>query len=460
MQHKPSNNKKYNSSENHTQFAEKNVCLSEKRVKGDKMYSKFYNRVFSFCCSVACKYFKADCNVSKEFEAQVKSDKPMLILCNHLSSIDFLFASKPLWGKKVSFVVADNMHYSNKFLLGALKKYHSIFKKQFSLDILCIKKIKNYIDNGVSVVICPEGKVSAEGVTAEIQPSIGKLVKFLNCAVGKIVVSGAGLTRPKWAYSTRVGKIEGNANMLFSKQDVENLSVDEIYHKIANELAHNEHIYQEEKQILFKGKNFARGLERLLYKCPVCGEEFCNQTENDVIRCTKCGNMIRYEHNGKLVGINGGNAPFSRIDEWAEWQKEQELQEEIKTKVPITYPVWLFVGNREKVAYDFIAEGRLTYLDGVFQFVCDKPYIDKDVELDFNVSYMTPHIKTNGLKKYIDKKYQNLLFDMRNVPTVANIPGDTLDLMYENDACRFMFYEQRASTKLAYRVENYYKTKG
>lgn len=98
------------------------------------------------------------------------------------------------------------------------------------------KEYQKYLDQGISVLICPEGKVSANGVTGAIAPSIARLVQWLGYPVGVIKMQGASLARPKWAYNLRFvrrGRVVTNCDMLFTKEEAKSLSKEEIYQKSA-----------------------------------------------------------------------------------------------------------------------------------------------------------------------------------------------------------------------------------
>ena len=57
----------------------------------------------------------------------------------------------------------------------------------------------------------------------------------------------------------------------------------------------------------------ARGLDRIIYKCPACLKEGTITAEGEHIRC-ECGFDATLDNFYKLH-----NAPFSRVNEWFEW---------------------------------------------------------------------------------------------------------------------------------------------
>lgn len=122
---------------------------------------------------------------------------PYLIVGNHTSPIDFLYFTAGVYRKPINFVVAENMIYRKVY--GAfIRSFGTIKKKQFTADFQCIKQIKKNIDAGTHVLLFPEGRVSIDGTTGYIAPSIGKLIKFLDCTVVAGVTHGGYTGGPKW----------------------------------------------------------------------------------------------------------------------------------------------------------------------------------------------------------------------------------------------------------------------
>ena len=219
-------------------------------------WNAFLYSALKFISKRIRRHFKAKEEVSEAFKTQLKSG-PMIIVCNHLTNYDFAYFMAPFKKEKVNFVVADIMKYSNKLFAFLFKHYHVISKKQFYADFTCIKTIKRYLDDGINVIICPEGKETSDGQTGVIMPSISRLIKWLKYPVGYIKIHGLGLIAPKWGHSIKKGPSDVYCDMLFTKDEVESLDNDSMYEKISEKLSYNEHEYQEENGYIYKGKMFA-----------------------------------------------------------------------------------------------------------------------------------------------------------------------------------------------------------
>lgn len=412
---------------------------AEKRKKAeDKMFSRFHYLLLMAVCGVLRLKFRAKSRLSPAFLAQ-KKEGAMLVLSNHVSPFDFAWFTTPFLGKKVSFVVAETMKYSQPVFAGLIDGYHAIVKKQFYADYTCIKNIKRYLEAGISVILCPEGKVSADGRTAPMAFAVAKLVKWLGFPVASCVISGAGLTRPKWAHSSRKGRVVCEMDMLMSAEDIAKLSAGEIMAKIDSALAHNEHAWQAENGVVFKGRRYAEGLENLLYRCPVCGEEFAMHAAGNAIMCEKCGFAAAYTRTGKIVGCGGEssrNCP-ARIDEWYDGIRSCVAAEVKRPGFALSEPVRVMTENEKGNGYRYAATGTLS--------------LDRE-KLVFRAAE-DDEFKAEDAPDLLETPVSAL-------PTVASLPGVSLDLSDGKHTYRMVFTARPAATKFALALEEMNAEKG
>ena len=328
------------------------------KKRAEKTFSLPHYMLLMAVCGVLRLRFGAKSELSESFRAQ-KKHGAMLVLSNHVSAFDFAWFTTPFLGKKVSFVVAETMKYSQPIFAGLIDGYRAIVKKQFYADYTCIKNIKRYLDDGVSVILCPEGKVSADGRTAPMAFSIAKLVKWLGYPVASCVISGAGLTRPKWAHSSRSGGVVCKMDMMMTSDEAKSLSAGEIMERIDRTLAHNEHAWQEETGRVYRGRKYAEGLSDLLYRCPACGEKFRMTSAGNAIMCEKCGFAAAYTRTGKLLPANGSDCP-DRIDRWYDLIARQVAEEVKREDFRLSEPVRLTMENDKGNGYKYGTAGTLT----------------------------------------------------------------------------------------------------
>lgn len=423
-----------------------------KKAKMKDMWSTRHYLLLIFICAVLRLRFNAHAVKTKAFDEQKKKGA-MLVLCNHTSALDFAYFTPPFFYGKISFVVAENMMYSTPIFAKVIKGYHAITKKQYFADYTCIKNIKRYLDAGISVILCPEGKVSADGKTGVMPRSITRLVKWLGYPVASVVTKGASLTRPKWAHGSRTGRITSYCDMLMSAEETKSLSDDEIFDKIEKRLAYNEHIYHIESGIRFRGKKYAEGLERLLYRCPKCGAEFKITAKGDVLTCSNCGNAVRYPDTGGLVPMAADSICPERIDLWYDDERAEVAKEVANEDFSILKPVNLFLENENKNGYRFVTKGNLLLDKEKIEFRSTLDRRPKNVASEYKIGDMKYEFDENGETEPVEEDLKLISFPVKNFVTIAYLPGSSLDLYDGNHTYRMMFSEDLASTKYALAIE-------
>lgn len=423
------------------------------------MFSPRHYVLLMIVCAILRMRFRARSKLSPAFREQ-KRKGAMLVLSNHVSAMDFSYFTTTFLGKKVSFVVAENMMYSTPIFATMIQGYHAITKKQFFADYTCIKNIKKYLDHGISVILCPEGKVSAEGKTGPMLASIARLVKWLGYPVASSVICGGGIARPKWAHTGRTGKVVCHMDIMMTQEEVNSMTPAQIMERIETSLDHNEHVWQIENKVKFRGKRFAEGLERLLYRCPDCGEEFSMRTKDDEIFCEKCGFRARYTHYGKLEKVNGNRCP-ERIDLWFDEEKDAVRKQVSEPGFEICKPVCLFLENANKNGYRFVTAGKLTLDKDNLTFEADGDYRPKNVDSKYKIGEMDFTSPVEGVEtEPVEEEFKHMVFPIKNFVTIANIPGDSLDLYDEKHTYRMMFSKEKASTKYVLSIEEINDTLG
>lgn len=355
---------------------------------------------------------------------------PMLVLCNHACAIDFAFLSMGIWPRKLSYVVAENMLYWPGFNF-FVRHSGSITKKQYVSDFFCIKSIKRYLDGGVSVMMFPEGKVTNDGRTGYIAPSVAKLVKWLGYPVAIGITNGAAVSSPKWAYNkTRRGKLLVDMEIALTSEQLKEMSQDEIYAVIKEKLQHNDNEFQIQNRIKMSGKRFAEGLERIFYKCPKCGAECTYTSKDDVATCSACGNSVRYLRTGELVPASEDAVVFDRIDQWTAWEREELRKETAAEDFSVSDKVELFLENDEIRKIVKVGEGKLTLNREKLCFEGTKS--DEPFQIEFPLEF---------------------------VPTTVVLPGFSIDMYDEEHTYRFVFTDRLISTKYSMAVEVMYEAR-
>lgn len=351
---------------------------------------------------------------------------PYLIVGNHTSPIDFLYFTAGVYPKPINFVVAENMIYRKVY--GAfIRSFGTIKKKQFTADFACIKQIKKNIDAGTHVLLFPEGRVSIDGTTGYIAPSIGKLIKFLNCPVIKGITVGSYVTRPKWG-KKRPGKVTLKMEPLLSTDDIGDMSNEEIYEYILKNFSYDDNVAFKEQNRKVYGLRLAETLEKLLYKCPRCGAEFKNKSKYRTFRCTACGNTVKYNTDGTLSPSGENDKCFEFVSEWYKFQRDEVKKEVENPDYSFEENVTLLLTDDKTHRFEEAGKGKI---------VLDK----------------------NGITYVGTKCGQEIsrTFGLKNHPTVAYKLAQNIEIAEDNEIFKFVFENGFHTAKFVLAVEELHK---
>ena len=217
-------------------------------------------------------------------------DGPCFVIFNHLSRIDHMYVMEACYPRRVN-ILAGYSEFFRSHLHFAFRLNRVLPKKQYTEEIASTKAILSIIRRGGCVAFAPEGLASNDGTPKPIVPHTGYLFKKLKVPVYFVELRGQYLQNTKVCLDERYGETFAKLSLLFSKEDLERLSGDEIDARINEAFRHDEYAWQKEKKIRWdmRGRPCYR-LNDLLYRCPKCGGEFTMKATDTEIRCTVCGN--------------------------------------------------------------------------------------------------------------------------------------------------------------------------
>lgn len=195
-------------------------------------------------------------------------------------------------------------------------------KKDATAIILLMKHLKA----GHNCCLFAEGNRSFTGETGEIVRATGKLVKATGVSLVTYRFEGGYLTTPRWAYTKRKGYFKGGVVKVYSPEEIQKMSLDEINKIINSDLYENAYKRQEIKYSIYKGKRLAEGIEAVLYSCPVCKSVGTIVGKKNKCLCSNCGKVAIYTEQGLLEG----DFPFKTILDWDKWQQKELERNTIK----------------------------------------------------------------------------------------------------------------------------------
>ena len=253
-------------------------------------------------------------------------DGPCFVIFNHLSRADHLYVMRACYPRITNMMASHNEFYRLKFAaVFALNKV--IPKKNNSPDMRSIKAVGDVIKAGGCVTLAPEGLVSEYGGNQPIVPGTSKMFKHFKVPVYLCYLEGQYLQSTKVCLDHRKGETFVTMTRLFSKEDVEKLSVEEMDDIINEKFKRNEYAWNAEKKIKWETNGrICERLEDICYKCPKCGKEFTMKGEGDKIVCLNCGNGASMDDYYQFHPFENAVIPTSPF-EWVEYERKEIIKE-------------------------------------------------------------------------------------------------------------------------------------
>ena len=286
--------------------------MSEKTTK--KIIKKPNPFLYYLASLIIAPYLKFKLHTSYDRSGIRDIETPSIVVCPHVSNIDFLLVAVALFPHRPTFVVSQHFMAKPK-IRRILEIMHVIPKKMFCPDVKTILNIMRAKESGNIIVIFPEGRLSCFGHSLQVTEGTAELIKKLGVSVYTICENGAYKTLPKWGKAgLRPGRIEITSAKLIDSADLAAMTIDEINAVLDKAILHDEDALFTD--VKYKCKAPALGLDGILYKCPQCMSEFETVSDEHSITCRRCGFRADLDEKYRLSG-----GPFERINDWFFWQE-------------------------------------------------------------------------------------------------------------------------------------------
>lgn len=294
-----------------TLLFKRGILLSDgKRKKISKNFYKFLRITLG-------TYLKKTHNIKADTEDLKNLKPPYLLLGNHTNFWDPFYTG--IYIDEPIYYVTSDAHFRNRSLRFLLNLVGAIPKTKFLSDIRTIKEIIKVKQNNGIIGIFPEGKRSWDGKTEKILYSTAKLIKLLKVPVVISLLQGAHLAKPRWAKHSRKGRISISYKQIFDPEEIQTLTIDEIYQRLCENLEYDEYEYQRKHMIPFKGKKLAENLELFIFTCPHCKSIGSLKSDDNRFYCTRCGYTTYYNEYG-LLEKGAEELYFDNPGDWNGWQ--------------------------------------------------------------------------------------------------------------------------------------------
>ncbi len=296
-------------------------------------------------------------------------DSPCLILMNHSSFIDLKIAYKIFYPKPLSIVCTSDGFVGKSLLM---KLIGCIPTTKFVTDLSLISNM-NYALNTLksNVLMYPEASYSFDGCATPLPKRLGVLLKKLNVPVVTVITKGAFARDPLYnGLQLRKVNVSAEVTCLFSKEDLQNLSAEELDRQLNEKFAFDNFRWQQENNIKINEPFRADGLNRILYKCVHCGIEGSTIGKGTTMTCTNCGKEYELDEYGKLKAVEG-ETEFEHIPDWFNWQRQCVLDEINSGSYKLDCDVDIGVLVDHKAIY-MVGDGHLSHtVDGFKLTGCD-----------------------------------------------------------------------------------------
>ncbi len=255
---------------------------------------------------------------------------PYIVLSNHTTDYDPLFVGAS-FSRQMYFVASE--HITRWGLASRLLNFafDPIVRYKGTVAASTVMAVLRRVRKGANVCIFAEGARSWDGRTGAILPSTGSLIKSARCALITYKIKGGYFVSPRWSgASIRRGYVHGAPVQIYTKEQLAEMSVEEINAVICQDLQEDAYERQMENPRVYKNSKPAYLMENLLFICPFCGETDTISSSGDTVKCTSCGNSFRYDKYGMLHGLS-----MKTVRELSDWQTEK-VQQAAKNDVVYT----------------------------------------------------------------------------------------------------------------------------
>ncbi|MGI6333088.1 MAG: lysophospholipid acyltransferase family protein [Saccharofermentanales bacterium] len=290
------------------------------------MIKKRYHWVFSFVRPLFRLYSRLAKGASSVPDSGFPPDQPALILANHVTDLDPFFLATG-FKRPIFFVASDHV-----FRLGVISSIIRFLVAPIPIvksktDLRAIRTINQVIAAGGLVGLFPEGNRCFNGLTGQIPPVTGKLVRRLKAPLLLYKVHGGYLTSPRWSRHGRRGTMNFELSRVLNPDELAAMTPSQVNQVIQEGIAVDAFADQHENAIPFKGKRLAEYLERVLFICPKCLGLSTMHSNDDLFSCT-CGMQVQINVYGLLEPVDSWSrdrkadgAFLDNVGKWDHWQR-------------------------------------------------------------------------------------------------------------------------------------------
>ena len=262
--------------------------------------------------AISSHYFK--CRVLRN---EIRNaEGPFVVVANHECALDFVNLIG-MTNRRMTFVISYSF-YNSLPVTSVLEKLAVIPKQQFQTTVGNMKRMKNVVDAGEPLVIYPAGLMCEDGLPTPIPKGTYKILKWLGADVYAARTTGSYFVMPKWQSGMRTGRTYMDVYKLIDKEELSQMSEDEIREKVDKAILFDAYREQDELKESYKDNDKLEGLQNVLFRCPECGSEFTIQVrDGNTLHCTNCGYSATSDSYGMLKRSSSEGPDIRYVSDWS-----------------------------------------------------------------------------------------------------------------------------------------------
>lgn len=332
--------------------------------------------------------------------AKLKKYKPktknFILIANHSDGLDPIYITCSL-KRYVRFVAGDHtiINPFEKIIYKDLLGW--IIKGRDNPTSVLFNDMKASADEGVPTGIFVEGAITPNGETGYFSPRTGQFIKDLGVSLITYRIKGGFFHTPRWGTGLRRGPIRGKVMGEYSAEELSRMTGEEVNEIIKKDIYVNAFEEQRKKPRIYKGKNLAEHIERVLYICPHCEKVGTMYSKGNYFTCD-CGYQVEFGSDG-FFHPSQKELVFDNVLDWDKWQKPIW-----KKKILESAENGLIFQEKDQIVYTMIKGKRVELSDDAHI----RLYKDK-FELYLNPK-QTIVMPIEKLKLVINVSVQSLMF--------------------------------------------------
>ena len=345
-------------------------------------------------------------------------DGPCFLIWNHLSRIDHAYLMKAAYPRRIN-IVAGYVEFFRAHLAAVFRLNQCLPKKNFAQDIPGMKAMQSIINQGGCVCFSPEGMSSIYGTNQPVVAGSGHFIKHYGIPVYFVEMHGQYLQNTKHCLDERYGKTVAEMKLLFTKEDLERMTDDEVEAKINEAFRNDDFEWGKANHIKWKTRGeICKNMNQILYRCPKCGKEMTIEAEKDYIKCTACGNGATMDDYYEFHPYDDTCVIPESPSKWMLWQREQVI-DEIRADKNFSYTVHGKLGDipeysllKKKESSRICGEGDITFDHQGIHFVGTKRGEEFKFDLNYGIVYsLVIEVGTDRFAFYVGNNMAEIIPD-------------------------------------------------